>query len=62
MVTLSRLDYDERPGLQEPIMLTIVVNDTLFTDEMILTIQLVDINDNSPVFQNESYQYDLKWY
>ena len=58
IVTSNKLDFDLRPDLRVQI-LTIVVNDTLFTDEIILTVQLMDINDNSPVFQNQTYQYDL---
>ena len=58
MVTAARLDYDdEMSGIREQ-TLTISVNDTLFTDEMTLVIQLQDINDNSPAFLNDSYQYD----
>lgn len=49
------LDYDLNPGLRM-LELTITVNDTIFTDEITLVVELMDINDNSPVFQNISYQ------
>lgn len=55
-MTSMRLDYDLNPELREQV-LTIVVNDTLFTDEATITIQLIDINDNTPKFQNDTYQY-----
>lgn len=51
----ENLDYEQRPNLREQ-TLTIVVNDTVYTDEITLTINLVDINDNTPVFLNSSYQ------
>ena len=57
IVTSMKLDYDLHHELRQQ-TLTIVVNDTLFTDEATVTIQLVDINDNAPVFQNDSYQYN----
>lgn len=49
------LDYDLNPDLRR-LELTITVNDTKYTDEITLVVELMDINDNSPVFENNSYQ------
>ena len=57
VITSSRLDYDNRTDLRTQ-TLTLVVNDTEYADYMTLIVELVDINDNSPVFQKPSYQYD----
>lgn len=37
--------------------LNISVNDTKFLDFLTVNIELVDINDNSPIFANDSYRY-----
>ena len=55
MVTSVELDYDLYPDLRMQ-ELTIVVNDTVYTDQITLTVELVDINDNAPLFENTSYQ------
>ena len=57
IITSARIDYDDIAEFREQTLM-ISVNDTLFTDDMTLTIQLQDINDNSPVFLNQSYRYE----
>ena len=55
IITTGQLDYDANPDLRKP-ELTVVVNDTEFTDEITVNIVLVDINDNTPMFENDTYQ------
>ena len=55
MVTSVELDYDLYPDLRVQ-ELTIVVNDTVYTDQITLTVELLDVNDNTPQFENSSYQ------
>ena len=52
---MGQLDYDANPDLRNP-ELTVIVNDTDFTDEITINIVLVDINDNTPMFENDTYQ------
>lgn len=40
--------------------LNISVNDTRYVDFVTVNVELVDINDNSPVFANDSYRYVSK--
>lgn len=58
VITSVELDYDLNPDLRR-LELTITVNDTKYTDEITLVVELMDINDNSPVFENNSYQFQI---
>ncbi len=40
-------------------VLNISVNDTQFVDHIIVNIEIVDINDESPEFMNDSYRFVL---
>lgn len=49
------LDFDLAIAVQY-YTLNISVNDTEFLDFLTVNIELVDINDNSPIFANDSYR------
>ena len=49
------LDYDMNPDLRVW-DLEITVNDTLFSDVARVRVQLQDVNDNTPVFGNTTYE------
>lgn len=48
------MDFDLGPA--RSYILNISVNDTEFVDYLTVIVELVDINDNSPDFVNDSYR------
>lgn len=55
--TTIPLDYDlsNVPGVRA-VTLNISVNDTVFIDFLTVNIDVVDVNDNSPMFRSNSYK------
>lgn len=53
-MTVRELDFD-LVTINQTYTLQVIVNDTDHYDDLILDIQVVDINDNNPVFENTSY-------
>ena len=54
--TTRILDFD-LATVPQFVVLNISVNDTTFTDHIVVNIEIVDINDNSPEFVNDSYRF-----
>lgn len=58
-MTDARLDFDVEDTSLRWYRLTLTVNDTLNENFMTLNIHIEDINDNSPVFTNTSYTFEV---
>lgn len=57
VVTLTRaLDYEE----QTEFTLTVRASDSLYETTGEVTVQVLDVNDNAPVFTKVSYQVQMK--
>jgi len=55
--TTRSLDYDVSTPNLDHFILTVVANDSLNPSTLTVNVMLVDINDNSPIFSNDSYTY-----
>ena len=55
LVTTQALEYDIASSGNQSYTLRIIVNDTMHYDDVTLTVDVVDINDNEPAFENTTY-------
>lgn len=55
-MTATSLDYDERA---QEYSLQVQVNDTLHTDLVHVIVRVIDINDNTPMFDALQYEFNV---
>lgn len=53
-MTVRDLDFD-LVTINQTYTLQVIVNDSVNYDDLTLDVHVIDINDNSPVFDNSSY-------
>ena len=59
--TTVALDYDLATSGIDQYVLLVSVNDTENVDFVQVTVMVQDINDNDPVFANDSYRFATMW-
>ena len=55
LVTTESLDYEE----YESYALLVVVSDGMFSDSLVVAVEVLDSNDNSPKFNTTVYNFEL---